>query len=77
MLNGDGAGGPLSLTFQIGARNTTNDQLLVNLNPQDTATLFAGAIPDVCAFLFKHPPEQVDDPEAHDMLLAFAEDARP
>ena len=47
LLNGDGAGGPLTLTFQIGARNTANDQLLVNLNPQDTATLFAGAIPDV------------------------------
>lgn len=47
LLNGDGAGGPATLTFQIGARNTANDQLLVNLNPQDTATLFAGAIPDV------------------------------
>ncbi|MAQ83583.1 inositol-3-phosphate synthase [Psychromarinibacter halotolerans] len=36
-----------------------------------------GAVPEASAFLFKHPPEQVDDPEAHDMLLAFAEDARP
>ncbi|WP_172295299.1 inositol-3-phosphate synthase [Pseudoruegeria sp. HB172150] len=33
----------------------------------------AGAIPDACAFLFKHPPVQMDDPEAHDRLLAFAE----
>ncbi len=34
-----------------------------------------GAIPDASAFLFKHPPVQVDDPEAHDLLLAFAGDA--
>ncbi len=47
LLNGDGAGGPQALTYQIGARNTTNDQLIVNLNPQDTATLFGGGIPDV------------------------------
>lgn len=35
----------------------------------------SGAIPEASAFLFKHPPVQVDDPEAHDMLLAFAGDA--
>ncbi|MEL7114285.1 MAG: inositol-3-phosphate synthase [Pseudomonadota bacterium] len=34
----------------------------------------SGAIPEASAFLFKHPPTQVDDPEAHDMLLAFAGD---
>jgi myo-inositol-1-phosphate synthase len=35
----------------------------------------SGAIHDASAFLFKHPPEQVDDPEAYDRLLAFAGDA--
>jgi myo-inositol-1-phosphate synthase len=35
----------------------------------------SGAIPEASAFLFKHPPEQVDDPEAHEMLLKFAGDA--
>ena len=35
----------------------------------------SGAINDASAFLFKHPPEQVDDPEAYDRLLAFAGDA--
>ncbi len=35
----------------------------------------SGAIADASAFLFKHPPVQVDDPEAHDLLLAFAGDA--
>ena len=35
----------------------------------------SGAIPDASAFLFKHPPVQVDDPEAHDMLLSFAGDS--
>ncbi|KMW57385.1 Inositol-1-phosphate synthase [Candidatus Rhodobacter oscarellae] len=35
----------------------------------------SGAIPEASAFLFKHPPVQVDDPEAHDMLLNFAGDA--
>jgi len=37
----------------------------------------SGAIPDASAFLFKHPPVQYDDPEAHDRLLAFAGDADP
>ncbi|MDJ0628259.1 MAG: inositol-3-phosphate synthase [Rhodobacter sp.] len=32
----------------------------------------AGPIEDASAFLFKHPPVQYDDPEAHDRLLAFA-----
>ena len=32
----------------------------------------AGTIPDVCAFLFKHPPKQMDDEVALDRLLAFA-----
>ncbi|MFU0507338.1 inositol-3-phosphate synthase [Pseudaminobacter sp. NGMCC 1.201702] len=32
----------------------------------------AGAIPDVCAFLFKHPPVQMDDQVAADRLAAFA-----
>ncbi|MCP3971417.1 MAG: inositol-3-phosphate synthase [Rhodobacteraceae bacterium] len=35
----------------------------------------SGAIPDASAFLFKHPPIQIDDPEAYDRLLAFAGDA--
>lgn len=35
----------------------------------------AGAIPDVCAFLFKHPPVQMDDELALKRLLAFAEGA--
>ena len=35
----------------------------------------SGAIPEASAFLFKHPPTQVDDPEAHDMLLKFAGNA--
>ncbi|MEM9852256.1 MAG: inositol-3-phosphate synthase [Pseudomonadota bacterium] len=35
----------------------------------------SGAIPEASAFLFKHPPVQVDDPEAHEMLLAFTGDA--
>lgn len=35
----------------------------------------SGAINDASAFLFKHPPVQVDDPEAYDRLLAFAGDA--
>lgn len=35
----------------------------------------AGAIKDASAFLFKHPPVQIDDPEAYDRLLAFAGDA--
>ena len=35
----------------------------------------SGAIPEASAFLFKHPPVQVDDPEAHDMLLSFAGDS--
>lgn len=34
----------------------------------------SGAINDASAFLFKHPPVQVDDPEAYDRLLAFAGD---
>ncbi len=33
-----------------------------------------GAISDASAFLFKHPPVQMDDPEAHDLLLSFAGD---
>ncbi|WP_244467659.1 inositol-3-phosphate synthase [Pseudorhizobium banfieldiae] len=32
----------------------------------------AGAIPDVCAFLFKHPPVQMDDQTAAEKLTAFA-----
>ena len=31
-----------------------------------------GAIPDVCAFLFKHPPHQIDDEIALQKLLEFA-----
>ncbi|MEM1387583.1 MAG: inositol-3-phosphate synthase [Pseudomonadota bacterium] len=31
-----------------------------------------GPVPDASAFLFKHPPVQMDDPEAHSRLLAFA-----
>lgn len=37
----------------------------------------AGAIPDASAFLFKHPPVQIDDETAYDRLLAFAGDAGP
>lgn len=33
----------------------------------------AGAVPDICAFLFKHPPQQLDDEVALQRLLAFAE----
>ena len=33
----------------------------------------SGAVPEASAFLFKHPPVQMDDPEAHDALLAFAD----
>jgi myo-inositol-1-phosphate synthase len=32
----------------------------------------SGAIPDVCAFMFKHPPQQMDDEEGLERLLAFA-----
>lgn len=32
----------------------------------------SGAIPDVCAFLFKHPPVQMDDELGLQRLLAFA-----
>jgi myo-inositol-1-phosphate synthase len=32
----------------------------------------AGAIWEPCAFLFKHPPRQMNDRDAHDLLLAFA-----
>ena len=32
----------------------------------------SGAIEDASAFLFKHPPVQLDDAEAHDRLIAFA-----
>ncbi len=35
-----------------------------------------GAIPDVCAFLFKHPPVQIEDHEAYRLLEAFATDVR-
>lgn len=35
----------------------------------------SGPIADASAFLFKHPPVQVDDAEAYDRLLAFAGDA--
>lgn len=31
-----------------------------------------GAVPDLCAFLFKHPPRQMDDAEALERLLALA-----
>ncbi len=31
-----------------------------------------GAVPDASAFLFKHPPKQIEDSEAFDRLLAFA-----
>ena len=31
-----------------------------------------GAVPDASAFLFKHPPKQIEDNEAYDRLLAFA-----
>lgn len=31
-----------------------------------------GAVPDASAFLFKHPPKQIEDSEAYDRLLAFA-----
>ena len=47
VLNGDGTGGPLTLTFQVGARNSTNDQIIINMNPQDTGTMFGGTTPDV------------------------------
>ncbi|MBN9034613.1 MAG: inositol-3-phosphate synthase [Rhizobiales bacterium] len=33
----------------------------------------AGAVPDVCAFLFKHPPRQMDDEVALARLVAFAD----
>ncbi len=33
----------------------------------------SGAINDASAFLFKHPPVQYDDLDAHDRLIAFAE----
>lgn len=31
-----------------------------------------GPVNAACAFLFKHPPEQVEDSDAHDLLLGFA-----
>ncbi|WP_372885693.1 inositol-3-phosphate synthase [Shimia sp.] len=31
-----------------------------------------GPVNAACAFLFKHPPEQVEDTDAHDLLLEFA-----
>ncbi len=36
----------------------------------------AGAIWEASAFLFKHPPRQVNDPEAYDLLRRFAGDER-
>ncbi len=33
----------------------------------------AGPIGDASAFLFKHPPVQIEDSEGYDRLLAFAE----
>lgn len=36
----------------------------------------SGAIDAASAFLFKHPPVQMDDTDAHDALLAFAEGTR-
>lgn len=35
----------------------------------------AGAIPDLCAFLFKHPPVQMEDEVAFERLAAFASSA--
>ncbi|MGR3637490.1 MAG: inositol-3-phosphate synthase [Shimia sp.] len=32
----------------------------------------AGPIVDASAFLFKHPPEQIEDTDAHDVVLKFA-----
>lgn len=34
-----------------------------------------GAVIDASAFLFKHPPKQIEDNEAYDRLLAFANQA--
>ncbi|SMP03412.1 inositol-3-phosphate synthase [Shimia sagamensis] len=31
----------------------------------------AGPISEACAFLFKHPPEQIEDTDAHDVVLRF------
>jgi myo-inositol-1-phosphate synthase len=36
-----------------------------------------GAIPDACAFLFKHPPQQIEDHEAFALLEKFAADVAP
>jgi myo-inositol-1-phosphate synthase len=36
----------------------------------------SGAIPDVCAFLFKHPPVQMDDQTAAERLQAFASESQ-
>ena len=33
----------------------------------------AGPIADASAFLFKHPPEQIEDTDAHDVILKFAQ----
>lgn len=35
----------------------------------------AGPITEACAFLFKHPPEQIEDTDAHDVVLRFVNDA--
>ncbi len=35
----------------------------------------AGPISEASAFLFKHPPEQIEDTDAHDVVLRFVNDA--
>lgn len=34
----------------------------------------SGAVPEASAFLFKHPPQQMDDEDAHQALLRFSGD---
>jgi myo-inositol-1-phosphate synthase len=34
----------------------------------------AGPISEASAFLFKHPPEQIEDTDAHDVVLRFVND---
>lgn len=35
----------------------------------------AGPITEASAFLFKHPPEQIEDTDAHDVVMRFVNDA--
>lgn len=68
-------GAPINIEVRLDVEDSPNAAVMalaaIRLARVALDRSVSGAVPDACAFLFKHPPKQMQDAEARNRLIAF------